>query len=48
MTIVDLQNGSLSARVLIFGGTLLDYSWIVAGNRIRNNACRRKGCDYEL
>ncbi|WP_349960882.1 aldose 1-epimerase [Rhizobium sp. ZPR3] len=34
MTIIDLQDGSLSVRVSTFGGTLLDYAWTVDGRRI--------------
>ncbi|MDK4717347.1 aldose 1-epimerase [Rhizobium sp. CNPSo 4039] len=34
MTIIDLRDGSLSARVSTFGGTLLDYAWTVEGHRI--------------
>ncbi|MGG6895613.1 MULTISPECIES: aldose 1-epimerase [Rhizobium] len=34
MSIIDLQDGSLSVRVLTLGGVLLDYSWTIDNHRI--------------
>ncbi len=34
MSIIDLQNGLLSARISTAGGILLDYSWLMGGGKI--------------
>ncbi|MBB6487074.1 aldose 1-epimerase [Rhizobium lusitanum] len=34
MSIINLQNGLLSARISTTGGTLLDYSWMMDGSKI--------------